>query len=268
MKLSTGVRSIFSTLIFIGLVFGMQACGSGGGAPAPLPDQDGSGIYSGTATVDVSTEITDLKGIIYNNRIMVFSILTDVVYDGTITSITSDDYTATVDVYENGAISQTGVTVTGKVITANTISGTIGTSGTAGNHNGTFSLTFDSIYNRGATPERIEAIGFNQWSGIMYDVQDSNTRISTSTTLSFTSTGLDAINCDIIDVYSIPSSTVNIYEFTNMEVVNGASCPYLGTGFSGFSSVVDSAPPTLTDDVLWIVYTNGTHSAFGVVMRL
>ena len=38
MKLSTGVRSIFSTLIFIGLVLGMQACGSsgGGGLAAPV----------------------------------------------------------------------------------------------------------------------------------------------------------------------------------------------------------------------------------------
>jgi len=31
MKLSAGVRSYFTTLIFIGLVFGLQACGGGGG---------------------------------------------------------------------------------------------------------------------------------------------------------------------------------------------------------------------------------------------
>ena len=37
MKLSTGIRSIYSTLIFFGLVLGMQACGSsGGGLAAPV----------------------------------------------------------------------------------------------------------------------------------------------------------------------------------------------------------------------------------------
>ena len=37
MKLSTGVRSIFSTLILLSLVLGMQACGGGGGTPNSAP---------------------------------------------------------------------------------------------------------------------------------------------------------------------------------------------------------------------------------------
>ncbi len=364
MKLHTGLRSIFSTFIFIGLVLGMQACGGGGGggglaAPAianasaqsyvensaittlrfsnsgggsltscsadtlpaglsvavsgdstsceitgtptavqattvhtitatnttasdtatvsltitALPNQDGSGIYNGTATVDVNTDITDLRGIIYNNRFMFFSVTANphVLYDGTITSITSDDYTATVDVYENGVKTQTAVAVTGKVLTATSITGTIGTSGTAGNHNGTFSLTFDSVYNRAGTTARIEATGFNKTTGTTYGTLNPiSDRYDFRTDFSF---GVASTTCDIInEVYAIPDTAINIYTIDNIDIVDltGISdlCldSYEGSGYSGLITVVDDGISG-TDNRILIAYTNGTNSVFGLLTK-
>lgn len=276
MKLSTGVHSIYSAFISIVLVLGMQACGGGGSAPAPLPDQDGSGIYSGTATVDVNTNITDLRGMIYNNRFMFFSTSATphVLYDGTITSITSDNYTATVDVYENGELvpGKTGVTVTGKVRTATSITGTIGTAGTAGNHNGTFSLTYSNEYERAGTAARIEATGFNQATGTAFGSLDLSATYAFQTNLDFIARTEGVFSCLISNVYSIPDATVNMYAFTNMDIVDSLPssdiCPdsYEGTGYSGMASVVDDGVGG-TDNRILIAYSNGTNSVFSLLTK-
>lgn len=273
MKLSTGVRSTFSTLIFIGLVLGMQACGGSKAPPAPLPDQDGSGIYSGTATVDVNTSITDLRGIIYNSRLMFFSATATphVLYDGTITSISSDDYTATVDVYENGTKTQTAVAVTGKVLTANSITGTIGTAGTAGNHNGTFSLAFDSAYNRPATTARVNTSGLNRGSWTAYGTQDiALMEFEARTDFSFFVVNSGGAGCFINNVYTIPDATVNIYKVDNFDIIDtgGNVCldSYEGTGYSGLFSLFDDAIDG-DDSRFLVAYSNGTNSVFGLVTR-
>ena len=275
MKFSTGVRSIFSVLLIAILVLGLQACGGGGSAPppAPLTDQDGSGIYSGTATVDAgSTSLDDLRGIIYNNRILFFNVTgnPNVLYDGTITSITKDDYTATVDVYENGTKTQTAIAVTGKVLSADKITGTIGTAGAAGNHNGTFSLTFDSIYTRGATTTRIDATGFDKTTGTTYSPVNS-----TSDNYDFRTTGLyfgvASNTCPVAnEVYVIPDSSVNIYTIDNIDILDsgGNACldSYEGADYSGLISVVDDGVGG-TDNRILIAYTNGTNSVFGLLTK-
>ena len=273
MKLSTGVRSTFSTLIFIGLVMGMQACGGSKGTPppAPLPDQDSSGIYSGTATVDVNTDITDLRGIIYNNRFMFFSVTAapHVLYDGTITSIIKDDYTATVDVYENGTKTQTAVAVTGKVLTATSITGTIGTAGTAGNHNGTFTLNYSNEYERAGTTARIEATGLNKATGTTYGTLDLSSSNTFRTDLIFVVLSTGASTCAINEVYAIPDATVNIYTINNIDIIDPTTVcldSYEGTGYSGMASVIDDGIGG-TDNRILIAYTNGTNSVFSLLTK-
>lgn len=276
MKRLNGIRSHFSALLLVGLVIGLQGCGGGGGGTPPpgiTTDQDGSGIYTGTATVDVNTPITDLKGIVYNNRIMFFSATASphVLYDGTITSVTNDDYTATVNVYENGVLTadKTGIAVTGKVLTANKITGTLGTAGTAGNHNGTFSLTYDSIYERGATLARIDADGLNQATGQTYGTLDLSGEYLFNSSFSFGFLGTGSSTCQIGDVYSIPDAAVNVYAINNIDIVDpSTTCQdsYEGTGYSGLITVVDDSVDG-ADSRIVIAYTNGTNSVFGIVNK-
>lgn len=71
MKLSTGVRSIYSTFIFMGLVLGMQACGGGGGGNVAPVFTSGSAISvaeNNTATGYIATA-TDA-----NNNTVTFSL--------------------------------------------------------------------------------------------------------------------------------------------------------------------------------------------------
>ena len=270
MKFTT--RSIKLFLMMAIFALGLQACGGGSSStpPAgPLPDQNGEGIYSGTATVDQgNTDITDLKGMIYGTRIMVFSVLNHVLYDGTLTSVSSDDFTATLDVYENGVKTQTAVPASGKVLSANSIIGTMGTVGNVGNHNGTFTLNYDSIYERGATTARIEATGFNKTTGPTYSSINSTTdnydfRI---TGMLF---GIASNTCpSASEVYAIPDSTVNIYTIDNIDILDagGDACPSTveGSGYSGLITVVDDGIGG-TDNKIIIAYSNGTNSVFGIL---
>lgn len=274
MKLNTRARSVYSFLVMSVLALGLQACG-GGDDPAPTTtveittDQDGSGIYSGTATVDVNTNITDLRGMVYNNRFMFFSETANphVLYDGTVTSVSLDDYTATVDVYENGVKTQTGVAVTGKVISATSITGTIGTAGDTGNHNGSFSLTYDSVYERGATVERIEATGFNQTTGATYSLINSVTDgYEIRTDFYF---GVASSFCPISgEVYAIPDSSVNIYTIDNIDINDSVvnDCLIKGSGYAGMASVIDDSVDGIDSRIL-IAYTNGTNSVFGLLTK-
>ena len=371
MKFGIGVRSIYSALIFFGLVLGMQACGGGSSPPASaaptasavsisdnnggtaafgdiltaaytyndvngdvegattfiwlrngtaisgatastytltvpdteqmitlsvtpvaatgittgaavtstgiaidvLANQDASGLYNGTATVDANTDITDLRGMIYNSRFLFFSETgtPHVLYDGTITSITKNNYTATVNVYEDGVKTQTDVAVTGNVLTADNISGTIGVEGDVGNHNGTFSLTFNTKYNEGATILRItQNIDGHEYTGNTYGTVNFPTTGIFVDTLQYAIQSTDGTVCGFLENYSIPDSTVNIYAINNIEILDqgGNTCldTYEGIGYSGLVSLVDDSVDGVDSRIL-IAYTNGTNSVFGFLLK-
>lgn len=276
MKYTASKRSFLPYILSLLILVSLIGCG-GGGSSTPLPDQDGSGIYTGTATVDVNTDITDLRGMVYNNRVMFFSVTANphVLYDGTITSITSDSFTAEVDVYENGVKTQTAVAVTGQVRTSSFITGTIGTAGQPGNHNGTFSLIFNSAYNRPATTDRAATWPINGGSGLWtaYGAPDLvNMEFQIRPDSSFIVTDTTGAGCSIFDNYTIPDATVNIYQVDNFDIVDTASggddCidTYEGTGFSGMFSLVDDATDGV-DSRFIVAYSNGTNSVFGLVTR-
>lgn len=161
--------------------------------------------------------------------------------------------------------------MTGKVLTANSITGTIGTAATAGNHNGTFSLTFDSAYNRPATIERAKTDGFNRGSWTAYGTQDLvNMEFDIRLDSSFNVNTTTGAGCAIFDVYTIPDATVNVYQVDNFDIVDtgGDVCldSYEGTGYSGMFSLVDDATDGV-DSRFIVAYSNGTNSVFGLVTR-
>ncbi len=148
----------FIAVLLIGAValFGLQGCSSGSSSSAPpppvvIPDQDASGLFKdGTAELNGGAGaimLSDMRAFVHNGRILMFSVAENLLIDGQINSIKGNDYTATVDVYEAGVKTEPAVSVTGKVMTASQITGTLNGTGAG---SGTFTLTFDPLYNRGA----------------------------------------------------------------------------------------------------------------------
>ena len=267
MKLSTGVRSIFSTLIFIGLVLGMQACG-GSSTPAAPTDQDASGIFTGNGTIDVVAGVSDIKAIIFNNRFLIFSVSQNVVYDGTISNITLKAMTATADVYENGVRTQIGKAVTGTVTTDSQIQ-TFTISGT-GKGSATFDLTYNPEYKTSvATNPRINSEAPNEWAGSIQnliatqtvpnlEIFDTGTG-SPNYSFQSVSTG---VQCAFAGDTGIPNSAVNVYTFLEMRPTDGnINCTLSSTpDFTGYATVLSIGG---ADDTLWYIVTNGTHSVVG-----
>ncbi len=228
-------------------------------------NQDASGIYTvGSANLNATpSSVDDLKGMIYNNRFLLFSIKGHVLYDGTITTITSTDFTATADVYENGTKTQSGIDVTGQVITESKITGTLKGTGKA---DGDFSLTFDMLYHRAATVDRFKKIGVNTWKGVAYSTFDIKTDFGGNAAKVFSgssSSGIDV--CQFLGNFDLTPDQVNIFTLQTINIIVGLNnCGYAGIGYDGFAAVIDGVN---TDDTALMAFTNGNHAVFGVFSR-
>ena len=120
----------FGFLLLLGfvLLFGLVGCGGGSGSG----NQNANGLFNGNADLDPTGSmlmINDLRGFVHNNRIIIFSIAEHILFDGAITDITLSDYTATVNLYEAGVMTQGNISVTGSVTSQSSISGTLNGTG-------------------------------------------------------------------------------------------------------------------------------------------
>ena len=141
-------------------------------APAPVPDATPAGYYldkgeaflsdGGSGTIDIS----DLQAMVHGNRIMMMSAKEELLYDGTITDITGDEFTADFTIYYQGEKpTESSATVTGQIIEGLSISGTLNGSGFG---EGTFSLLYASTNIEMAAISRIENVTDNtDWIGII-----------------------------------------------------------------------------------------------------
>ncbi len=269
--------------LFIGFIAltGIQGCSSSSSStPVALPDQDASGLFkSGTAELNSgATMLNDLRAFVYQGRIMMFSVNGHILYDGQITSITSDDYTATVDVYEVGVKTQTAISVTGKVTSQSQITGTI--AGT-GSYSGTFTLTYDMAYETASSIAKITDQPLD-WVGKLLSVDSSlgdtlNDIIDVfSGTASTSLIGVDAVKdidlgCSLLGSITVPDSGVNIYS-TSLNVPSSipfnSRCTSLTLDssilFTGFISVLSESG--IDKEALFAV-TDGTNSVFGLLVQ-
>ena len=226
-------------------------------------DANPKGYFSGTAAV--SSNLSDVTGLAYDNRLMMFSPAANVLYDITITNITGTDFTGTAEVYVNGAISQPGVAVTGTTNDAQ-ISGTM--SGTASSiADGTFDILYDISSNAGATLARIEAPSPNSWHGSIYGQDnDADSSFAVDNTGAYTGVDFTEItnSCAYLGSLTIPSSEVNIYGLSHDVVAPGASitCNYESTLHTGFASVING---TGVDNKLVYGFANGAVSVFAIM---
>jgi len=139
-----------------------------------VTDVDATGYYdiTGTATVkddDAATDlnVTDLQGMVSNNRIMMLSKATGLVYDGTMAINNDNTYTATVKVYRNGLF-QEDATIAGTLSESASLSGTLSSVGARAG-TGTFNLVFSLSDNTESNITRIESTTNNtRWVGRLY----------------------------------------------------------------------------------------------------
>ena len=110
-KNQTTPLSFFKTLILgLMLALGVTSCGGGSSAPAPPVDANPEGFYdAGTASVKMSDDTTDLsfadlRAMVSGTRFMALSESQVLLYDGTITNITGNAFTATVNIYKDGVL--------------------------------------------------------------------------------------------------------------------------------------------------------------------
>ena len=242
------------------LFFGLLGCGGGGDSA----DSDPKGYYdSGNAAVKLIDDTTplpiaDLQGMVSGNRFMLISVIETLLYDGTITDITGNTYTATVNIYEDGDLLPDTATVVGSITTASSMTGTLTGVGAG---NGTFSLTY-SVNNSPSALSRIA----KDWLGPLNGAPaggDSNTTISGAGAISRGIGYLGSVpvlaGCDI-DAGStvLPISGVNVYSVN----ISLSTCTdmLVDGSYTGFATT-----QTIADETLNIAFSNGNFSGSGAI---
>jgi len=256
--------------VFLGflLTLGMQGCSD---SKSPPPNFDAAnGLFSGSGTVNTDVALDDVRGFVHDGRFIFFDQAEAVLYDGNFTSISDTAIQATVNVYEDGAKStSSSVNVTGTLVSESSLILNFNGTGYAA---GSLSLTFDTaLYNRGATMARLAADSSARWIGDAHTpttTVSGNVRIlSDDDEADFTFSGDTGApsQCQYNGVKSIPDANINIYLIDSMDVTQFVtSCDHLGTGYTGFFSVVDG---DFEDDTVLFAVTNGTHSNFSIMTK-
>jgi hypothetical protein len=215
------------------------------------------GYFTGTSTV--SPGLGEVTGMVYDRRLMMFSVTQNVLYDVVFTMTSETEFSGSANVYENGAVSQPGVTVTGTTNDAQ-ISVTVSGTGLA---SGVFDMLYDINSNRGATIARILAPNPDDWQGSIYG-QDNDNSADFSVDGSGVYYGVDFTTpnaCHYTGILGLPPVDANIY-FLEHDVDDTLSCLYISTAHTGFASVING---TSIDNKLVYAFANGSISVFAVM---
>jgi hypothetical protein len=248
------------------MTFGLlQSCGGGGGG-GPVVNANPTGYYINTGSlsmVDINGDplfsATDLQAMIYNNRIMLMSVNEGVSIDGTITSLSGNDFSATVVIYHNGVKLAAGgnADISGTISSTNkAISGSF-TDSAGGS--GTFTLNYASSNSEIAAISRVE--NNTNWDGKIggsgfdfgFDINNIGTIIQDITVYDgeFNSCDMTGTIAPIsgTNLYSV-SLTINIPSCANTNV-------YALNNYTGLATTRQLTNPD--DTLVWIV-TNGSYS--------
>ena len=256
----------------------LSACGGDDPTAPPVVNQNPSGLYKSVTSTSTlgGTAVSDMRGFVHNNRLIAFSVTAHYLIDGTINTISGNNYTATVSVYKNGLLAQAGVAVTGLVTNASSISGTLSGTGVS---SASFNLAFDSQYETNATVERISQSA-TDWLGTAYSefntagpelVLPAGITVQSGLTMgggALLAGSLDGPECFFDNgVLTIPDTQVNVYTITHI-VTQGNGCTLSTVGnYTGFATVITGTGSSNVDDTLLYAASNGTHAIFTVFVR-
>jgi hypothetical protein len=251
----------------------MMALSGCGGSDGPPPDADPTGYYdvTGTATVDDgmggTTSITDLQAIVYNSRIMMMSVDNGLLYDGTITSIDQNDFTADVTIYTDGQ-NPMSATVSGTITQGSSITGTLTGTGAG---SGSFSLSYASTNNQVAAQSRVENSTTNATWGAF--VGNSTSEYEFKIDPFDPDYFVDDVNgvggvfdmCQLTDGAQdqgiTPIADTNLYN-VDVRLYGCATVAVNDDNYTGFAT---TRSQTQTDDTLVfiLIHTDGTYAFYG-----
>jgi len=143
-----------------------------------IDDANPMGYYTNTGTASVSDDasgtmvISDLQAMVNGSRIMMMSVANQLLYDGTITSISGNKFTADFTIYRQDDLGNDGwplppvsATASGIITAGSSITGTLTGSGVG---SGTFSLIYALSNDQTAAIPRIEnGLGNIAWAALI-----------------------------------------------------------------------------------------------------
>jgi len=227
--------------------------------PAPAPDANPVGYYENAGTASVNGGallIDDLQAMVHGNRIMMMSATEELLYEGTITDISGNDFTADFTIYYRGEKpTESTATVTGQITEGSSITGTLIGSGVG---SGTFSLLYASTNSEVAAISRIEnGVGKAEWEGqvgfsgfeLRFTIDNAGVITTTSSPIpgAFTS-------CDFAGTIT-PIGGSSLYNVSmNLSGCLGGTADGDYTGFAASRSQMNP------DDTLVLAVSDGRYS--------
>jgi len=252
-----------------------------------VDNQDAQGLYTsngnGTGTFSGTTEtLTDIKGMVYgdlpNQKFIFFDIATNVLYEGTITSITQTDFVGTAIVYHDGVMVDNAVTVSGTVTSRSKISMEL--VGSSASFKGSIEGLFSTVYDDATSSTRVSQ-NSRQWASNIFgsaktavpnmqansfsiDVDGSYKKVSQGLTVVATSPSI--VSCQIKGQLQI-GEPKNIYIMSDETMNDSGGCSLSSSpNYTGFASVVAvNANDEGTE--MWYAITNGLQSIFVILTR-
>jgi len=258
-------------MIFLALfALAVQGCfhsSSGGGKIGVTPDADPAGYYdvSGTASVGNGSggtlTITDLQGLVNGTRFIAISDANGLVYDGTMTEINIDDFTATVSVFQDGTLITTAP-VTGMITAGAKITGTLTGSGLG---SGSFELIYALSNDTAAALSRVQnsvdegwfdRVGGGMAIGLAFVVDTMG-----NITPGFSATD-GVFNQCVVDTGVISPITGTSLYTLNLTLSNCSNTAVNGD-YSGLASIRNESTENPIGDRLVSVISNSNFSVFG-----
>ena len=253
--------SIFSALIWsFTVIFALQGCGSSGDdAVVVVVDADPTGYYTGAADVkdggNLDLHIDDLQGMINGSRFMVMSVANTLLYDGTITDVTANDFTANVTIYKDAEFAS-ATTMTGTITEGSKITGTIAGTGA---FNGTFTIVFAQSNSVPSAISKVENTPGVVWSGQIGPTTDQQFSIDGSGALIDISAPTDGvfIFCGLgidIDTGTISAiANTRLYD-VSLKLIE-CDDPNVDGSYTGLATTKG------TDNILVFAYSDGAFAA-------
>ncbi len=279
MKLFAGTRSLFTALILVSLVFGLQACSGGGGSSTPATPANANpiGYYAGTLTVASPAQANlTAKAIVDSDKFLLVHIdnsatQNTLLYKGTFTAMTATTFTADVRIYRNGAFLRTATISNGSITEKSSMSGTL--SGTGDYTATSFSLTYDTTVNA-RTPlvsanGEIWIVPTTASTGIGLDLNATKLRAFVLDNIAIVHDTLKGCSVGgaglvLTNLNSGQSGRIRKY---NANLVSTSNCVNYAADFSltGYITTFDN---TANDDrYLWITYNDNNFFAGELVKQ-